>query len=40
MDHSTFSYLMAPKVGFLEFYPSEMSADDVASSVACFAEKL
>ncbi len=40
MDHSTFTYLMAPKVGFLEFYPSEMSADDVASSAACFAARL
>ncbi len=40
MDHSTFTYLMAPKVGFLEFYPSEMSADDVASSAACYAAKL
>ena len=40
MDHSTFTYLMAPGEGFLEFYPSEMSADDVASSVACFAAEL
>lgn len=40
MDHSTFTYLMAPGAGFLEFYPSEMSADAVADSVACFASRL
>jgi protein SCO1/2 len=40
MDHSTFTYLMAPGVGFLEFYPSDMNAEDLAASVACFAERL
>jgi protein SCO1 len=40
MDHSTFTYLMAPKVGFLEYYPSDMSPDDMAKSVSCFAAKL
>jgi protein SCO1/2 len=40
MDHSTFTYLMAPQAGFLEFYPSDMSPDDMARSVSCFAEKL
>jgi protein SCO1/2 len=40
MDHSSFTYLVAPKTGFLEFYSSEMSPEDLASSVACFADKL
>jgi protein SCO1/2 len=40
MDHSTFTYLVAPGTGFLEFYSSEMSPEDLASSVACFADKL
>lgn len=40
MDHSTFTYLMAPGTGFLEFYSSDTSPEDMAESVACFAEKL
>lgn len=40
MDHSTFTYLMAPGAGFLEFFTSETTSDDMARSVACFAEKL
>ncbi|MFT3975130.1 MAG: SCO family protein [Amaricoccus sp.] len=40
MDHSTFTYLMAPGAGFLEFYPSDTPAEDMAQSVACFTEKL
>jgi protein SCO1/2 len=40
MDHSTFTYLMAPEVGFLEFYPSDAPPESVADSVACFAGKL
>ena len=40
MDHSTFTYLMAPGVGFLDFYRSEASPEEVASSVQCFAAKL
>lgn len=40
MDHSTFTYLMAPKTGFLDFYTSDTTPEDVASSVACFSENL
>lgn len=40
MDHSTFTYLMAPEAGFLEFYPSDATPETVADSVACFADKL
>jgi protein SCO1/2 len=40
MDHSTFTYLMAPEVGFLEFYPSDMTPEDLAESVSCFAAAL
>ena len=40
MDHSTFTYLMAPGTGFLEFFPSDATPEAVADSVACFAEKL
>jgi protein SCO1/2 len=37
MDHTTFSYLMAPGIGFLEFYRSEATPEAIADSVACFA---
>ena len=30
MDHSTFTYLMAPEVGFLEFYPLGATPEAVA----------
>lgn len=37
MDHSTFTYLMAPGGEFLEFYASDVSPEAVAESVSCFA---
>lgn len=40
MDHSSFSYLMAPEVGFLEYYPSNATPEAVAESVACYAAEL
>jgi protein SCO1/2 len=40
MEHTTFTYLMAPGVGFLEFYPSDATPDALANSVACFTARL
>jgi protein SCO1 len=40
MDHSSFTYLMAPDVGFLEFYPSDAAPQAIADSVACYAAEL
>ena len=40
MDHSTFTYLMDPELGFLEFYVSDTSPEDMAESVACFVSRL
>lgn len=40
MDHSTFTYLMHPEAGFLEFYPSDAAPEEMAESVACFVEQL
>lgn len=40
MDHSTFTYLMAPGSGFLEFFSSDTTPEAMAQSVACFAGKL
>lgn len=40
MDHSTFTYLVAPETGFLEFFSSATTPEEMADSVACFAERL
>jgi len=36
MDHSTFTYLTLPGYGFVEFFRREMTAEAMASTVACF----
>jgi protein SCO1 len=36
VDHSTFTYLMLPKVGFVDFFRREDTADQMADRVACF----
>jgi protein SCO1 len=36
MDHSTFTYLMLPGIGFVDFYRREITSDRMAESVACF----
>ncbi|WP_298916242.1 SCO family protein [uncultured Roseobacter sp.] len=38
VDHSTFSYLVMPEAGFVEFFRREATAQDVADTVACFVE--
>jgi len=38
MDHSTFTYLVFPDTGFAEYYRREVSAEQMARSVACFVE--
>jgi protein SCO1/2 len=35
MDHSSFSYLMVPGVGFVDFLRSDLPAEVVADRVAC-----
>lgn len=40
VDHSTFTYLMAPEEGLLTFFRRDIGAQDLADSVACYAEKL
>lgn len=37
MQHTTFSYLTLPDVGFVEFFRMEASPEEVAETVACFA---
>lgn len=36
VDHMTQTYLMLPETGFVEFFNREMTAEDMANSVACF----
>jgi protein SCO1 len=38
VDHSTFTYLMLPGTGFVDFFRREITSDDMADSVACFLE--
>jgi protein SCO1 len=38
VDHSTFTYLVLPKVGFVDFFKREDSADAMAKRVSCFIE--
>ncbi len=36
MDHSTFTYLMLPGTGFVDFFRRELSSEQMAESIACF----
>ncbi|WP_299608338.1 SCO family protein [uncultured Tateyamaria sp.] len=38
VDHSTFTYLVLPEHGFVEFFRRDVSADAMADRVACFVE--
>jgi protein SCO1 len=38
MDHMTFTYLMLPGQGFVDFFRQEITSDEMAESVACFVE--
>ncbi len=40
MDHSTFTYLMAPGVGFLDFFRHATPPEAIADRVACYAAAL
>mgnify|MGYP002631417776 CR=1 FL=1 len=37
VDHSTFTYLMLPETGFADFFKREVTPDQLAERVACFA---
>ena len=38
MDHSTFTYLMLPGTGFVDFFRREVTSDQMAESVSCFVK--
>ena len=38
VDHSTFSYLVLPEHGFVEFFRREISPEQMAETISCFVE--
>ncbi|EDZ45992.1 electron transport protein SCO1/SenC [Rhodobacterales bacterium Y4I] len=40
VDHSTFSYLVLPEEGFVEFFGRDETAEQMAGKAACFIEKI
>jgi protein SCO1/2 len=38
VDHSTFTYLMLPGTGFVDFFRREITSAQMADSVACFVD--
>lgn len=40
VDHSTFTYLILPEYGFVDFFRHETSAEDMAERVACVLDEV
>ena len=38
VDHSTFSYLVMPEIGFVDFFRRETTPEEMADRVQCFVE--
>lgn len=38
VDHTTFSYLVLPQVGFVEYFRRDLDADALASQISCFLD--
>ena len=38
VDHSTFSYLVLPNEGFVDFFRRELTPDEMADKIGCFVE--
>ena len=38
VDHSTFTYLVMPETGFVEFFKRGDTAEDIATRTACFID--
>lgn len=38
VDHSTFSYLVLPGVGFVDYFRREVTPDDLADKIGCFVD--
>lgn len=39
VDHSTFTYLVMPEQGFVEFFRRDLTPEQLAENVACFVDK-
>lgn len=40
VDHSTFSYLVLPEHGFVEFFKRDLAPEDMADRIGCFLDKM
>lgn len=40
VDHSTFSYLVMPDEGFVEFFRREVPPEDLATQIGCFVDQV
>ncbi len=40
VDHSTFTYLVLPEHGFVDYFRNDLTADQVADRVSCFVGKI
>lgn len=40
VDHTTFSYLVTPEQGFLEFFRRELTPEQVADKIGCFVDRI
>lgn len=38
VDHSTFSYLVLPEIGFVEFFRREVTPEQMADKIGCFVD--
>lgn len=39
VDHSTFSYLVLPEYGFVEYFRRDLGPEDMADRIGCFVDK-
>jgi len=40
VDHSTFSYLVLPEEGFVEYFRREVRPEQMADQIGCFLDRL
>ena len=40
IDHSTFSYLVLPEYGFVEYFKRDVTPEQMADRVGCFLSKM
>jgi len=40
VDHSTFSYLVLPKIGFVEYFRREATPEEMANRIGCFVDAM